>query len=1634
MQRNRPEYKKMNPSSRSYWMLAVTFVVSLVLSTPIGAQFSLVYVGPIPNQDFQVGRVMARSIVLDPDTGQPILVEFDTEGKEVEVIGLSGNSVEDLSVVPAADYRFFKLQLDEFKERHRDDLAKGAELITSRQYEQRTFVLADNQTTVNKPPLKEGINSVFVRGQFNRIVNDPDQLILLKFNLDMTQDINIPDSNISLVVNNEGQIIAKSDNNIGYRTGFFGDPNEPQNSRGFRVSSDDEIFGPIKGVKVFVDEFVYRGGVDITDEDGKFGLHYFMPLCPVGGFTFNTDVWAELRYKNFLPTGSPSIPYYLRKPGYSYCFAAIVPEFLAPTILAISSFFAQPFIQNNLFADVMFVTGKIVIKNIQDENIDLGETGYTSFEQEAEKVTQKFYDFDNNGVNDAVSQGRLYECINAEINQKINVFQADNDGVAFPDGYQCEEINPDPDGGQGGNLQAIFFDGSQADAFDFPDLIRIIDRELRNEPIGVLKSIGSSDLRNTDVLFFRESTGQLIMERRGLKEAEARYRRAIEYDEEENVVAYRVMLRGRDDSRFNIGGGVRRNQSYEDWATEYQLEEPFRARESDQPRPGEYIKIVAINRATGYTGTARVQLKSPGDTGTTLLDVAAPEIVMRPPNLKIWAERTYEVEKGLTAGEDRTYTIGSEGAALTSDKTITIFTQWLDAQGKPLPDELGLDNGEQYGLTGRLAKVVGANQLEGASAGSDLAEFPIAPGRNTQVIRVKDNLSTAEHFYIHVIGKPKNQECVSDASCPSFNVNGSQAPYDSRPQLLTPFLVPLADEDRHWQEYSQYRTILRNQNDNTPQSERPIKPLPAYVWQRRPEYQFSQFDLEINELNLTTTGANGEPEVVNILDDPTPTIPGGDEMLSVLYSLISSEQSRLTPIDGERQLVLAVGETEMILTIRADGSITFNDLGSLAGLEPEDFLSIRIYANNDSANILWEFAFGSVRLGTDLNRDGMVDVVTNTQLAEGALSDVTSVTKPFRFWLNNDFDVVNDSGEIDLERAECPIFTGNQVCEQWDEPTDKGTNTDPDKLNYIESNRDLEDFAPLAIRLIAEHGPDGNIKLEDGMTAEIKAVGLSINLFQGEWDEGTDYLTDLTKLKKQMENQAKEKYLFELKANAGARQLTQNDLNKLFGRKDVAKLIFEGTGKSSLDCAEDATNCYIEFTIKRGNTVISTDKLYMTMLPVKHYYDHFTVGKELLTGLQAVATNAHPEFQFKPLLIAEDPDVEKRKDDYIMMVHGWRMQYEERVQFAEIAFKRLYWSGYKGRYGFYSWPTGWFKKPAHEYSTFDVGRRLVGNEQNYGDSEALARKAGERLREKLLGLSTTYNNIHIFAHSMGNVVVSEALRNAKGTPLVKHYIASQAATVASAYNNLVEHIEHEYQVAPNFFCLDTNNKADPEKAWRCYNQNGLDTEYDMPPNLYSYTIPALHGATKPTLEIMVAQRDGWGPHYYRDVEQSAEQIINFYNINDIALTGWEFNQLTKPDSRGALGTLPEWDYEFDWDCPYSTIVCAIDFYPDDEDGEVVTDIYTVDRPFSFEKEYVWTGDAPIDLESALILGHIIPARSNALGQKLVPISGTSEVSDNVEISEFGKDNQGHSAQFYNTYSSRQDYWMNVLIEFKLIDE
>jgi hypothetical protein len=874
---------------------------------------------------FRSGTVMARSVVYDPDTGQPILVRFNEDGSEAGELSIPESyrtRIDELSIIAASDYRLARAQLEGYLAQHGYELGEEVELLSRSGYAGRTFLAADNATVISAPPLADGVHSVLVRGQAQRYSTDPDRLVLLRFSFDLTQDITVADTSVSLVVDPQGRIIAQADTNIGYRAGFYGTPTQPVDY-GFSSNPDYTVYGPLSGIKVDV----VHGAQTYTDSEGRYGLSFFIPCA---GMSIDTTVYAELRYRSFNPTHSYGSPYWYTYRRSDYCAPEfyIMPFFMMH--LGNISTTLHGWRNNNFYIDVMFLSGTLTLRNHAGEQVPVAAaTSYTAFGEDAEDRLQPFYDFNNDGRFDTVVAGAMVA--------------VDDGSGAMVERFVEERSLP---AGTEPVLQGVYLSGAPEDPTVQPDLIRVMDQQARLEPIGTLATISALDLRNTDIYFFRESTGQLIVERRGLKSGEVLSSDVAATGQ----VNYRTSLRSPADSKFNRA--LSSFWSFSDWAAMSQLKGPYQSREADHIRMGEYMRVVAINRATGYTGTTRFQILS-NLQGAGALDYFIPPITMVPPNLKIWAERGYEVDKGLTAGDTRTSLIGAEGAALSDDTTVTIFTEWLDESGRPLPEALGEAGGAQYGLTGRLAKITAPNVLRPAgdgSRGDDAASFPIGPGRTTQMVQVGSNLSAPEHFYVHVIGKPINQECVSGASCPSFDISGTTPPFDTRPALLTPFLTPLFDEDSHWREYGAYRQLKKDNPDLS-------APPPAYSWHYRPEYQFSRFELEMQEINRVTSDEDGTEQLDNILDLTNPLITAGDELLRIFYSLFGPEFAPLTPIDGTRELVLAIGEEEQLITIGADQSIEFENLDHLSLLDPEDLLTIRLYANNDAANILWEFAF-----------------------------------------------------------------------------------------------------------------------------------------------------------------------------------------------------------------------------------------------------------------------------------------------------------------------------------------------------------------------------------------------------------------------------------------------------------------------------------------------------------------------------------------------------------------------------------------------------------------------------------------------------------------------------------------------------
>jgi hypothetical protein len=132
--------------------------------------------------------------------------------------------------------------------------------------------------------------------------------------------------------------------------------------------------------------------------------------------------------------------------------------------------------------------------------------------------------------------------------------------------------------------------------------------------------------------------------------------------------------------------------------------------------------------------------------------------------------------------------------------------------------------------------------------------------------------------------------------------------------------------------------------------------------------QFSVLDLEMAAINST----DAYDEVTDILSLDNPLFASGDQQVELIYDLTVNpnlpldyfgySDPAITEADPEnslgKEIVFALGADEVLATFGTDQTLTFDNLEHLSALSPDDFLTISLFSNDDSANILWEYAFG----------------------------------------------------------------------------------------------------------------------------------------------------------------------------------------------------------------------------------------------------------------------------------------------------------------------------------------------------------------------------------------------------------------------------------------------------------------------------------------------------------------------------------------------------------------------------------------------------------------------------------------------------------------------------------------------------
>jgi hypothetical protein len=322
-------------------------------------------------------------------------------------------------------------------------------------------------------------------------------------------------------------------------------------------------------------------------------------------------------------------------------------------------------------------------------------------------------------------------------------------------------------------------------------------------------------------------------------------------------------------------------------------------------------------------------------------------------------------------------------------------------------------------------------------------------------------------------------------------------------------------------------------------------------------------------------------------------------------------------------------------------------------------------------------------------------------------------------------------------------------------------------------------------------------------------------------------------------------------SKSGGYTLTNDFLQFVTEEEPYLYLLFEGwtAGKGQL-----------VLNIKQnGQKIGEYPPIYLELKDVKDMYQRYSVG-DVVDANASVLSSV--DYQHWPansptlmptasgLPFAPPPD---ESNDYVLWVHGWNMSPFDKDSFGDTAFKRLFWQGYKGRFGTFRWPTFHFTGDVPPVHHFDA-------------SEHRAWASSITLLSLLNQLNSGQfdGKVRMMAHSMGNVVAGEALRRAQNGRVVHTYVASQAAIPAHSYDAAAPSMTYGSGLGPTT------------------------------PNVYGY-----YWQSGMTSQPHAWQEEGRPSYLHSDyMSGKAGRYFNYYNDVDWALNWprWQLDQQTKPDA------------------------------------------------------------------------------------------------------------------------------------------
>jgi Ca2+-binding RTX toxin-like protein len=621
----------------------------------------------------------------------------------------------------------------------------------------------------------------------------------------------------------------------------------------------------------------------------------------------------------------------------------------------------------------------------------------------------------------------------------------------------------------------------------------------------------------------------------------------------------------------------------------------------------------------------------------------------------------------------------------------------------------------------------------------------------------------------------------------------------------------------------------------------------------------------------------------------------------------------------------------------------------------------------------------------------------------GKLEADKSGDRSLTFWYNSDRDGTYEQDNSDKSQAnpfvqaDANIPPGQQYI---------GGYRDGDSIN-IHETRDLEDFAPLSLYvdpLLKSNSANIGVHflLKDNGGGNNSTRLRIFNTLTGLEADSRQFLNDSSISVSQTTDAG-----LRLE-DAQAVGTAPDSTNTLYSQISAGlnSYIFEAVppqldAHNTLDTRypENAVELVFDIQITYGSGITKTiqSSVKLDLHDITDFYDTYVVdhddlnGNDLSTAVSTTQNISYGQYHRTNTAVVNDMGGQNpngfNNNDYILFVHGWNMDSFDKKSYAETTFKRLYWQGYSGRFGTLDWPTFINAQGPH---TPDF---LIGGEAanlTYNASELQAWRSGEALKNVISSLRhpDESGNVHVnvIAHSMGNVVASEALRLWRGqnsTALVDTYVAMEGAVSAGIYGD------------------DDEDGVSPPQSFSPY-------------DLYRFW-PTGHVEPNSTSKPYIV-----GSNPSSNIYSAANKRVNFYNKDDYALAAWKANNLAKPIVSNDFTPPQTWAYQYAWI---------------EDANNVVTDIKRIDAL------------APSNV--SLLAGHLVDQSSGGIGatayealafasqsnSKPIGTKIVSWFSKNVNIQTLGMDasapglapdsRQNHSFQFLHDQSTTWRFWQEI---------